>query len=67
MNRTVDELLNAAAEKRLEVVIDRVFPLRDFVATGARAAFTGTTWGKRPWDASRRSQTSVGRRKATDS
>ena len=29
VNKTVDELLNAVAEKRLEVVIDRVFPLHE--------------------------------------
>lgn len=29
VKKTVDELLDAAAAKRLEVVIDRVFPLRD--------------------------------------
>ena len=29
VHRTVDELLKAAAQRRLDVVIDRVFPLRD--------------------------------------
>jgi NADPH:quinone reductase-like Zn-dependent oxidoreductase len=29
VHRTVDELLEAVAERRLDVVIDKAFPLRD--------------------------------------
>lgn len=45
VHKTVDELLMAVAERRLEAVIDRVFPLKDASAAHAHAE-TGNPLGR---------------------